>query len=72
MTTIERVAKALQEVVIFDASEEQRFKILARIAIETMREPTDEMMQVFKRPLSATHELKCYKAMIDAALKESP
>jgi len=69
---IERVAKAINE--SYSASSETfNGEELARMAITAMREPTDKMIlgwQDAQTCRDTYFDNDCYKAMIDAALKE--
>lgn len=46
------------------------FMNVAKDVIEAMREPTDEMIEPFRSTASDEYILRCWQAMIDAALKE--
>jgi hypothetical protein len=74
---VERVAKAL-EMPMVDMSTgmtpQRRLELMARAAIEAMREPTDEMEKAGAFAwdddwCTETNALNMWQAMIDAALK---
>jgi len=75
---VERVALAMKTGLRDDSVGEcdiDFFRDAARIAIEAMREPADDMVEGgFIAPRNFTHDtetvVSCYRAMIDAALKE--
>lgn len=52
----------------YSATEQRLIRAIARAAIEAMREPTEEMLEV-PIPKSGSFD-DCYRAMIDAALKD--
>lgn len=70
MTMIERVAEAIKKCDKNMTEFRNWEKIFAKAAIETMREPTNEMIKAgFFNIKNGTVE-EVYQVMIDAALKE--
>ena len=77
---IERVAKALRkadvEIENNKGFSDNHYLILAKAAIEAMREPTEEVLNAFgghygfTPPENRAKALPIYQAIIDAALKE--
>jgi hypothetical protein len=52
---------------------DEYYQAIAKSAIETMREPTDNMMlegQIYTKPIDTAVAYDVYTHMIDAALKE--
>lgn len=72
MTMIDKIATNMKEAVIFDVTENsmQMFRIYARIALETLKEPTEEMLttvSIFHKSSYGTYDN--WQRMIEAALK---
>ena len=82
MNMVEKVARAMALVIVKRYSDknkdsspnieywlnEARYDE-ARAAIEAMREPTEEMIELFRYTASDEYILRCWSSSIDAALK---
>lgn len=80
MTMIDKIATNMREAIIFDVTENsmQMFRIYARIALETLKEPTEEMLNGARdwsvkkydgRGIGNDAAIGCLESMIEAALK---
>lgn len=70
-TMVERVTDAIQDVVYISESGGLNFEEMARAAIESMREPTEEMKSAASRAdADGFRAVDVWDSMIDAALKE--
>jgi hypothetical protein len=82
MSMVERVAKAIQQASFrmirpswdsLDNAEKDQWRIRARAAIESLREPTEAMIEAGKSPGWSHWESRGrFNLMIDAALNEEP
>ena len=81
MNMVERVARAIHMSTVLrtgqwnklNLTEQESYFVAARVAIQAMREPTEEMIKA-RDDFCFCHDYgtsdNCYIAMIDAALKE--
>lgn len=68
MNMIDKIAKNMREAVVLPGTEQEQFRAYAKIALETLKEPTEEMIDA-SRGNSHLGQPICYQKMIEAALK---
>lgn len=66
MNMIEKVAAAIKADAEKQAGFQYSFRMFAKAAIEAMKEPTDEMLEILERNDGTAYEYQC---AIEAALK---
>lgn len=65
MTMIDKIANNMREAIVLPGTEQEQFRAYARIALETLKVPTEEMVKA----ADDGPEPANYYTMIEAALK---